>query len=733
MQSSAPQPAFSPSQRKPPQTRLSAEGVSVVLIAYQTGDELILAAESATSQANALGRQPELILIDNSPDDRSCRALRRWASGQSHAIKLVTRHNRRNLGFGRAVNQGLQLATNDLVLLLNPDAELLDGALAILVEKLTKTPEAGLIAPRLVLPSGDLQESPRRFYNLATALARRTPFRHTRRGKQAQDRHLYSDTVSLLQGSSSTSPPSHLFGGSVQAVDWVSGAVMLLRRSALPSRVPFDGRYFLYFEDVDLCRQLRAAGKLVLFAPDACARHSFGAASRHQVPWNPLLWQHALSGLLYADRWSAPWWKARPLRRLATHATRGLMTAMLLVVTTVIFLPLVSAATFVPILLLLLPRERTGIAGRAPLPSLLHLSGVLLGLGLLAALLKEGTLTWGGVEQLILWTLSTTLLLRLASHLARTGARVLRGLGIGHRPCLVVGHGKEAEDFLRALSEQTDEGLHVAGTVRLGTDDRPSLTNTPPLGEWTSIREIVERLRAHKVLVCCPPERLALVAEGLPALRASGVDVSYVLQDSVELLQHEQTAELAGYPLLQLGRSGGGLLGARAWEGGERLLAMLGLGLLAPFTPLLAALSVLASGRPPLTRVPRAGLGGNTFSMFRLRTGAGDSDEVGGGILGRFLRWAHLDELPQLLNVLRGEMSFVGPRPVRPEVAMALPPGQRARFQVRPGITGIWQLDRMRRWRLEQMLNSDLLYVLRRSPSLDLRILAQTLFGRRNP
>ena len=144
----------------------------------------------ATSQAEVLGRRPELILIDNSPDDRSCRALRTWASAQSQPIRLVTKHNHRNLGFGRAVNQGLRLASNDLVLLLNPDAELLDGALAILVEELATTPEAGLIAPSLVLPSGDLQESPRRFYDLSAALARRTPFRHTRRGQEAQKRSL---------------------------------------------------------------------------------------------------------------------------------------------------------------------------------------------------------------------------------------------------------------------------------------------------------------------------------------------------------------------------------------------------------------------------------------------------------------------------------------------------------------------------------------------------------------
>jgi lipopolysaccharide/colanic/teichoic acid biosynthesis glycosyltransferase len=78
-------------------------------------------------------------------------------------------------------------------------------------------------------------------------------------------------------------------------------------------------------------------------------------------------------------------------------------------------------------------------------------------------------------------------------------------------------------------------------------------------------------------------------------------------------------------------------------------------------------------------------------------------------------------------------MALVGPRPIAPRTAATLDDWQRARFVVRPGITGVWQLDRLRRWRLEQMITSDLLYVLRRSPAMDIRLLAQTLLGRRNP
>jgi len=97
------------------------------------------------------------------------------------------------------------------------------------------------------------------------------------------------------------------------------------------------------------------------------------------------------------------------------------------------------------------------------------------------------------------------------------------------------------------------------------------------------------------------------------------------------------------------------------------------------------------------------------------------------------LRWLHIDELPQLWNVVRGDMALVGPRPIEHSLASELEDWQAARLCMRPGITGVWQLDRLRRWRLDEMIASDLLYVLRWSLSLDLGILSETLLGRRNP
>jgi lipopolysaccharide/colanic/teichoic acid biosynthesis glycosyltransferase len=95
--------------------------------------------------------------------------------------------------------------------------------------------------------------------------------------------------------------------------------------------------------------------------------------------------------------------------------------------------------------------------------------------------------------------------------------------------------------------------------------------------------------------------------------------------------------------------------------------------------------------------------------------------------IGSFLRRTSLDELPQLLNVLRGEMSLVGPRPALPWEAELYPPQYRQRFEVRPGITGLWQVEGRSRLRMQDALQLDVEYVNRRCVALNLYILAKTL------
>jgi lipopolysaccharide/colanic/teichoic acid biosynthesis glycosyltransferase len=161
------------------------------------------------------------------------------------------------------------------------------------------------------------------------------------------------------------------------------------------------------------------------------------------------------------------------------------------------------------------------------------------------------------------------------------------------------------------------------------------------------------------------------------------------------------------------------------------------LALLAPLT-LLAAIAVRLSGPGPvLYRQRRVGLGGSEFELLKLRTMVEGSDPVGVGRVvtrddprvtrtGRLLRRTSLDEIPNFVNVLRGEMAIVGPRPTIPAQVAAYTPRQHRRHEVRPGITGWAQVRGRAGIPWEERIELDVWYVDHRSARLDLRILGRT-------
>jgi lipopolysaccharide/colanic/teichoic acid biosynthesis glycosyltransferase len=169
------------------------------------------------------------------------------------------------------------------------------------------------------------------------------------------------------------------------------------------------------------------------------------------------------------------------------------------------------------------------------------------------------------------------------------------------------------------------------------------------------------------------------------------------------------------------------------------LIATVGLALAAPLL-LAAAIAIrLEDGGPVLYRQRRVGMDGVEFEMLKLRTMVAGSDPVGIGTVvkrddprvtraGRILRRTSLDELPNLLNVMRGEMAVVGPRPTIPAQVAGYTPHQRRRHEVRPGITGWAQVQGRAGIPWEDRIELDVWYVDHRSLALDLRILARTLW-----
>jgi GT2 family glycosyltransferase len=181
-------------------------------------------------------------------------------------VQLV--QNTANVGFSRGVNQGLAVSTAPLVLIMNPDCRLVAGAVATLRSVLDARPDCAIVGPRILNPDGSVQGSAGGDPDMLTGLFGRTallgrlvPFLPVAKRNVVAEEAIRSGEQSVV-------------------VDWLSGACMLARRTALEEVGGFDERFFLYWEDADLCRRLRLRGQTVRYVPPATAIHRVGQSSR---------------------------------------------------------------------------------------------------------------------------------------------------------------------------------------------------------------------------------------------------------------------------------------------------------------------------------------------------------------------------------------------------------------------------------------------------------------------
>ena len=233
--------------------------VTAILVNYNAGAELRRALQSIA--AELVGVPWEAVVVDNASTDGSGEIAVEFAPH----VTLI--RNSENVGFGRGVNQGLKVSRAPLVLVMNPDCRLMPGALATLRAEIDSHDLCAIVGPRILDPDGSAQGSARGDPNMLTGFFGRTSlFRRLLPGLNVSRRNVVGDAAS--ENSSSA------------VVDWVSGACMLARRAPLHGARGFDERYFLYWEDADLCRRLRAAGYHVRYVPRATAVHRVGHSSR---------------------------------------------------------------------------------------------------------------------------------------------------------------------------------------------------------------------------------------------------------------------------------------------------------------------------------------------------------------------------------------------------------------------------------------------------------------------
>jgi len=326
----------------------------------------------------------------------------------------------------------------------------------------------------------------------------------------------------------------------------------------------------------------------------------------------------------------------------------------------------------------------------------------------------------------------------------RVGLRGLRRRGYNLRFVLVVGDGPLARETIERVHAHPEAGLRVVGVL----SPRPAardvdLSGAPVVGAFEDLKAVLHRERIDQVIVALPRESGGALDKVLADLDDEVVSVKLV-PDLLDVLALRcEVEDLDGLPVISLRESP--LVGWAAVQKRAFDVALSGLAL-ALLLPVMAAvgLAVLAtSGRPVLYAQERCGLDGRRFRMWKFRTMRRDAEDETGPVftlpgdprrtrLGGWLRRHSLDELPQLWNVLRGDMSIVGPRPERPVFIESFRreiPGYMLRHKVKAGMTGWAQVHGWRgRSDLRARVEHDIYYIRNWSLGLDLRILLLTLW-----
>ncbi|WP_395106468.1 exopolysaccharide biosynthesis polyprenyl glycosylphosphotransferase [Actinomadura sp. SCN-SB] len=282
------------------------------------------------------------------------------------------------------------------------------------------------------------------------------------------------------------------------------------------------------------------------------------------------------------------------------------------------------------------------------------------------------------------------------------------------RPAIVVGTGTTAAEVADLLPRHRDFGLAPAGQILAGDPDDPPVPELPVLGRPQDLPEAVRSLSAHPggvtIVVCAEDVQRPLLEPVVRASLALPAETLLVLSTTEVLVSGGRIEHLAGLPFLRLGPR----RGERAAHAVKRLFDVVAASaaLLLSLPVLLAcALAVRIEGGPGvLFRQRRVGRGGRQFVLLKFRSLRPDDDHeadtrwsVDGdariGPVGRFLRTTSLDELPQLWNVIRGDMSLVGPRPERPHFVRLFSescPEYGLRHRMPAGITGWSQVNGLR-------------------------------------
>jgi len=338
----------------------------------------------------------------------------------------------------------------------------------------------------------------------------------------------------------------------------------------------------------------------------------------------------------------------------------------------------------------------------------------------------------------VVGSLVAILIARRVSWLA---LRRLRARGVNQSHALVVGTGRLARRTVRTLRALSWSGIQSIGYVEDEAHRGPA-ADLPVLGSLAELPELVERHHIEHIFIALPLNRYADARRVFAALSQTVVDVQLVADLPTMAGMAFHTTQLHGLTVIGLRENPHHGLNVVVKRVMDIILAIIALIVISPVMALITILIKLTSSGPVLYRQERCGLNGRAFQMLKFRSMRVNAETTGPQMtaandprrtmLGAFLRVTNLDELPQLFNVLWGDMSLVGPRPERPIYVRKFSktiPNYMARHAVKAGMTGWAQVNG---WRgnssLRKRVQFDLYYITHWNPFFDLRIIFLTVW-----
>lgn len=342
----------------------------------------------------------------------------------------------------------------------------------------------------------------------------------------------------------------------------------------------------------------------------------------------------------------------------------------------------------------------------------------------------------------------------------RSAQTFVRSRQINLIPTLVVGRGPEASLFIREMRERPSLGYRVIGVVETNVPDAQlSYEDVPVVGTLESLPEVIRDSGANEVIIADPQVNGdALFEVMMRCGRRRGVEFRIAPSLFNCLPRKTEIDQIGVLPMIRLFReplSSGARILKRTFD---LIFATVAIVLLLPLWLLIAVLIKLDSRGPVFYTQERVGMDGRLFLLYKFRTMQANADaevhreyqrafiaghaeaNVGNETkptyklladpritrIGKILRRTSLDEVPQLLNVLSGDMSLVGPRPPIPYEVEAYELWHRKRLDMKPGLTGLWQVSGRNRLPFEEMVRLDLFYIENWSLLLDLKIILRT-------